>query len=128
MTRRMSALLALPVAALVTATSGVTSTYAAPAEIAQGEFLFTTADGRGHRMLNPPAGKCIKLPDQGSTNGTNVTNKKAHIFATYVSATDCRQEVASAEKNSGRGTPWSTPDFQPTAHAVRFDCDNPSVC
>ncbi|ARZ72495.1 hypothetical protein SMD11_6919 [Streptomyces albireticuli] len=124
----MSVLLALPAAALIAATSGVTSTSAAPAEVAQGEFLFTTADSHGHRMANPPAGKCIKLPDQGSTNGTNVTNRKAHIFATFVSATDCRQELASAEKNSGRGTPWSTPDFRPTAHAVRFDCENPSVC
>nr|WP_211265569.1 DUF4158 domain-containing protein [Actinacidiphila oryziradicis] len=59
----------------------------------------------------------------------HATDKKAHIFATFVSATDCRQELAVAEKgNPGRGTARSTPGFVPSAHAVRFDCNNPVAC
>jgi hypothetical protein len=68
-------------------------------------------------------------PAEGSTDGTNATDKKAHIFATFVSATDCRQELAVAEKgNPGRGTAWSTPGLVPSAHAVRFDSNNPVAC
>ncbi|MEY9945205.1 hypothetical protein ABH937_002281 [Kitasatospora sp. GAS1066B] len=129
MTRRTSVLFALPIAALLAATAAVTPASAAPGEIAHGDFLFNTKSGHSLDLRNPPAGKCIKLPDEGSTDGTNLTDKTAHIFATFVSATDCRQQLAVAGKGTpGHGTPWSTPGFNPTAHAVRFDCDSPSVC
>ncbi|MFE9558315.1 hypothetical protein ACFYMW_31265 [Streptomyces sp. NPDC006692] len=112
----MSILLALPVAALLTATAGT-----APAYAANGNFVFENSASRTGEMLNPPSGRCIKFP-YPVIRVTNATNQKAHLFQ---DATCSTKEIAAvaADPGTGRGTAWSKPDGIPAALAVKFDCN-----
>ncbi|MFG2146333.1 hypothetical protein ACGFRG_19305 [Streptomyces sp. NPDC048696] len=48
----------------------------------------------------------------------------ALLAVTTGASTASAQGVAHGD----RGTPWNTPDFTPSAHSVRFDCNSPGVC
>ncbi len=116
MKHRMSILLALPVAALLTTTAGV-----APAYAANGRFIFENSVSRTGEMNSPPSGRCIKFP-YPVIRVTNATNQKAHLFQDAQCST---REIAvvAADPGTGRGTAWSKPDGTPSALAVKFDCD-----
>lgn len=116
MKHRMSILLALPVAALLTTTAG-----AAPAYAANGHFVFENSASRTGEMNNPPSGRCIKFP-YPVIRVTNATNQKAHLFQDAQCST---REIATvaADPGTGRGTSWGKPDGSPSALAVKFDCD-----
>ncbi|MBD0741245.1 hypothetical protein [Streptomyces sp. CBMA152] len=123
MAHRISTLFILPAAALLAITTG-TSTAAAQG-VAHGDFMFTTGANQILGLRNPPTGKCLRLVMVGASSGTNATDAGAHIYAT----SDCQQQLTFAPPgNPGRGTAWNTPDFTPSAHSVRFDCDSPGVC
>ncbi|KOV61261.1 hypothetical protein [Streptomyces sp. MMG1121] len=120
---RISTMFILPVASLLAVAVGASP--AAAAGVAHGDFLYTTGHGLSIGLRNPPTDKCNPLVRDGATNGTNATDKTAHIYAT----SDCHQQLAvAAAGNPGHGTAWNTPDFQPTAHSVWFECDKPVVC
>ncbi|MFJ8308324.1 MULTISPECIES: hypothetical protein [unclassified Streptomyces] len=116
MKHRLSILLALPVAALLTTTVGT-----APAYAANGRFIFEDSDSHTGEMINPPSGRCIKLP-YPVVRVTNATNQKAHLFQDVKCAT---KEIAAvaADPGTGRGTTWGKPDGSPSVLAVKFDCD-----
>ncbi|MFD7020410.1 hypothetical protein [Streptomyces sp. NPDC059928] len=123
MSHRISTMFTLSIAGLLAVTGAASP--AAAAGVAHGDFLYTTAHGLQIGLRNVPTDRCNVLVRDGATNGTNATDKTAHIYAT----SDCHQQVAvAAPGNPGRGTAWNTPGFEPTAHSVWFECDRPSVC
>lgn len=123
MSRRTSTLFVLPIAALVTLTAGAST--ASAAGVAHGDFLYMSGANTAIGLRNVPTDKCIPLVMMGAKSGSNATDKTAHIYAT----SDCNQQlVVVAAGKPGRGTGWNTPDFQPTAHSVWFECDEPAVC
>ncbi|MFE9370592.1 hypothetical protein ACFYM2_12585 [Streptomyces sp. NPDC006711] len=123
MSRRISGLFILPVAALLAVTASVPT--ASAAGVAHGDFYYTSGADTTIGLRNAPTDKCIPFLMVGAKYGTNGTDKTARIYATR----DCHQQlVVVAAGKPGRGTPWNTPDFQPTAHSVWFECDSPVVC
>ncbi|EST24374.1 hypothetical protein [Streptomyces roseochromogenus] len=123
MSHRITTLFILPIAALLAVTAGAST--AAAAGVAHGDFIYMSGKDVPIGLRNVPTDKCIPLVIWGAKSGTNGTDKTAHIYAT----SDCHQQlVVAAAGKPGRGTGWNTPDYEPTAHSVWFECDKPDVC